>query len=147
MQLLIEERWDWDDYTKVKAHVKAFPAFFANFKNFVSKVILENVLHTLREITIRLQKRDTNIRQVYSSQSNAKSDLAAIRAKVDKRFNQWYQGVLDLTKVFGTNEQAPREKKANIHRVTYPAASSKVSWLVISICSLVSWDNVKHVKR
>ena len=41
----------------------------------------------MREITQRLRKKDMDIRQVYSSLSDIKSDLAAIRANVHEKCN------------------------------------------------------------
>ena len=105
MELAIGKRWAWDGDTKIKAQV----------------------IFVMREKTIRLQKRDMNIRKAYSSVSDVKSDLVAILGNVDARFDLWYLDILELAKVFVTNEQAPREKRSKIHIVTYPTASSKTS--------------------
>ena len=99
-------------------------ANFGNFEIIVSLIVLRNVLQSLREIITKLQKRDINIRSSYTSLTEVKNDIAAIRTDIDARFGLWYEDVLDLSKELGTDERVPRAKGTNNYRAKHPAEST-----------------------
>ncbi|XP_071841190.1 52 kDa repressor of the inhibitor of the protein kinase-like [Apostichopus japonicus] len=88
-------------------------------------VILKNVLHPLRAITTKLQKRDMDIRSAYTSLTEVSNDIVAIRRDIDARFALWYQDALDLAKELDVEEARPRAKGRNAYRATHPAETPK----------------------
>ena len=88
-------------------------------------MVLKHVLQPLREITTNLQKRDIDIRCAYTSLTEVKEDVAAIRTDIDGRFQLWYKDAQDLAKELGTDERAPRAKGRSNYRATHPAESPK----------------------
>ena len=120
---LIAEEWNWDGDTKTRA--QGMLANLDNFEFIVSLMVLKNVLQPLREITIKLQKRDIDIKCAYTLVMAIKADFTMLRNDIDERFKLWYQDALDLAKELGTDERAPRAKGRSIYRATHPAESTK----------------------
>ena len=58
----------------------------------MSVIVLKNVLAPLREITLKLQQLDIDIRSAYFLLSSVKEDMNRSRTEVD-RFNVWYMEV------------------------------------------------------
>lgn len=122
IRTLMEEKWSWDAETKTKA--QGILSSLGHFETIVSLIVLKNVLHPLREITIKLQKRDLDIRNAYSLLDSVKLDMENLRKEVDDRFNNWYTEIKKIANRLGTEEHVPRAR-ASIYRATHPAGNPK----------------------
>lgn len=120
---LIEEKWSWDGETKTKA--QGILANFREFETIVSLIVLRNVLAPLREITIKLQQRDLDVRTAYSLLSSVKEDVGRMRAEVDDRFDGWYVEIKKIAGQLDAEEQTRRRARSNVFRATHLADDPK----------------------
>lgn len=87
MSALIGEEWKWDVESKTRAGIVAS---FRDFGNVGSLIILRNVLLPLREITIKLQKRDVDLCSLWIDGSSADWHNDSACRHWDQ-FDAWYE--------------------------------------------------------
>ncbi|CAL4134786.1 unnamed protein product, partial [Meganyctiphanes norvegica] len=83
---------------------------------------------TLREITIKLQLRDIDIRYAYSLVASVKNEINLLSTEVDDYYDLWYTEIKELADKIGTDETMRRVPKANIYRATHPAENPKIDF-------------------
>ena len=123
INLLIGENWDWSSDTKTRS--QGILGTFGNFENIVCLIVLKNGMSPLREITIKLQMRDIDIRYAYTLVSSVKAEIGLLRTDIDDHYDTWYEEIKDLSQKIGTEEKMGRTPRVCLYRATHPADDPK----------------------
>lgn len=116
--------WSWDKETKETAN--GLQSAIKRFENIVAFIVLKNVLHPLKGISAKLQKRDLDIYDAYKWIDDKISYLQAFRGDVDSFHGTIYEEAKNLADFIDSIEERPRTARAGMrqeHRSNVPAES------------------------
>ena len=82
----------WDRETTIKV-----PGLLANLKTFgfiFTVLITKNSLETLKPIAAKLQKKDQDVFQAYSTIDNTIKTVARVRSNIEDECHEWFEECL-----------------------------------------------------
>ena len=113
--------WSWDTETLTKA--RGFLHHLVSFEFLVTFNVTMRVLSSLRSLTIKLQKKSSDILAAYEHVSEVITDLELLKTNCEEEFHLWYCEIKTLAEELNILIATPRITARQIHRSNIPADS------------------------
>ena len=115
------EDWSWDRETLAKA--EGLRCSLTNGTHITALVVLKNGLQPVKALSVKLQKRDSDIFQAYGHIDFVTKDVQTMRANIDEVWDEWFDKASSLAKNVGGSIDIPRATKMQRNRASVPADS------------------------
>lgn len=125
--------WSWDTETLTKA--RGFLHQLVSFEFLVTFNVTMRVLSSLRSLTVKLQKKSSDILAAYEHVPEVVTDLELLKINCEEEFHLWYCEIKTLADELSIPITTPRIAARQVHRSNIPADSPEVYYrrnLVIS---------------
>ncbi|XP_048588479.1 52 kDa repressor of the inhibitor of the protein kinase-like [Nematostella vectensis] len=113
--------WSWDQESRTRAN--GLLSTMSKFEFTITMITVMKCLSVVKQLSIQLQKRASDIYRAYSQVSSVKEDLQAPRRDIDVLFVKWYESSVDLGKDFDIVPSMPRIARIQQHRQNTPSSS------------------------
>lgn len=113
------EDWKWDQETRNKA--TGLKCALVNFQNIVALVVLQSGLGTVKGLSSKLQKRNSDIYHAYQMIDSVITDVVEMRESVDTVWGEWYGEACSLAEKLGSEPAMPRITSVQRNRANVPA--------------------------
>jgi len=113
--------WSWDTETLTKA--RGFLHQLVSFEFLVTFNVTMRVLSSLRSLTVKLQKKSSDILAAYEHVSEVITDLELLKINCEEEFHLWYCEIKTLADEFNIPIATPRIAARQVHRSNIPADS------------------------
>ncbi len=101
-----KDDWGWDSETVTKAN--GFLRQLETFEFIVSASITMRLLSSVRPVTVKLQKRSTDILKAYGQLSDVQLDLELIKINCEEEFHMWFQEIITFAELLNVDVAVPR---------------------------------------
>ena len=118
-----DEKWNWDRETRVKA--KGLKYSLTNGTHITALVVLKNGLQPIKALSIKLQKRDSDIYKAYGYIDFVIKDIKTMRENIDVMWDEWFAEACAITGDVGGTIDTPRTTKVQRNRPNVPADSPR----------------------
>ena len=113
--------WSWDTETLTKA--RGFLHQLVSFEFLVTFNVTMRVLSSLRFVTVKLQKKSSDILAAYEHVSEVMLDLELLKMNCEEEFRLWYHEIKTLADELNITVATPRIAARQVHRSNIPADS------------------------
>ena len=113
--------WSWDTETLTKA--RGFLHQLVSFEFLVTFNVTMRVLSSLRSLTVKLQKKSSDILAAYEHVSEVITDLELLKTNCEEEFHLWYCEIKTLGDELNIPIATPRIAARQVHRSNIPADS------------------------
>jgi len=115
------EEWAWDQDARTRA--QGLLASMKSTEIMVTFCTTKNVIHFLKSIASKLQKRDMDIYQAYMMIDDTINQFRNVRIEIDVQFADWYSEAEDLAKTLSVELKMPRLAGRQMNRANPPSNS------------------------
>ncbi|XP_071499270.1 52 kDa repressor of the inhibitor of the protein kinase-like [Diadema antillarum] len=113
------EDWDWDRETLVKA--EGLRCSLTSGTHISALVILKNGLQPVKALSVKLQKRDSDIFKAYGHIDFVTKEIQSMRVNIDEVWDEWFMESCAIAEDVGSSIETPRTTKVQRNRANVPA--------------------------
>lgn len=111
--------WSWDTETLTRGFLHQL----VSFEFLVTFNVTIRVLSSLRSLTVKLQKKSSDILAAYEHVSKVVTDFELLKINCEEEFHLWYCEIKTLADEFSIPITTPRVAARQVHRSNIPADS------------------------
>jgi len=116
--------WNWDRETLIKA--EGLRCSLANGTNIAALVILKNGLQSVKSLSVKLQRRDSDISEAYSYIDFAINEVVEKRNNIDSIWLDWFEEASLIAEDVGGTMDMPRTTKLQKNRSNVQADTPRL---------------------
>ena len=118
-----ETAWNWDTDSKSKANSLLHAV--SNFEFIITQITTMKCLSILKPLSIKLQKRDIDVYEVYNHIKDLRCKLQDIREDIEKYCSDWYNIATTTARKANIETSMPRVVGRTQHRSNVEAGTPK----------------------
>ena len=116
--------WSWDTESLTKA--RGFLHQLNSFEFLISFNVTMRIMSSLRSLTVKLQKKSSDILAAYELVSDVHCDLELLKINCEEEFHQWFSEIKTMADELNIPVSTPRTVARQVHRDNAPADSPGV---------------------
>ena len=113
------EDWNWDKETLVKA--EGLRCSLTSGMHITALVILKDGLQPVKGLSIKLQKRDSDIYETYDHINFVVKEVQSMHVNIDELWDEWFSEASSMAEDVGVSIDIPRTIKVQRNRANVPA--------------------------
>ena len=113
------EDWNWDRETLVKA--EGLRCSLTSEMHITALVVLKDGLQPVKELSIKLQKRNSDIYEAYDHINFVVKEVQSMRVNIDELWDEWFSEASSMAEDVGVSIDIPRTTKVQRNRANVPA--------------------------
>nr|XP_054770920.1 52 kDa repressor of the inhibitor of the protein kinase-like [Lytechinus pictus] len=113
------EDWNWDRETLVKA--EGLRCSLTSGTHISALVVLKNGLQSVKALSVKLQKRDSDIFKAYGHIDFVTKEIQSMRVNIDEVWDEWFIESCAIAEDVGSSMKTPRTTNVQRNRANVPA--------------------------